>query len=219
MSKNKIDADGFKAYLDALNVTLAEGGNEAKKHLLRLLVEKVIVHDRGHVECWFKLPDGSTVQNALENAKTGEANSCSNNELTAPVCNHDNAAPRTVVIANRAESAVVMIADLTYNGKPSRRKFLREGIKISVRRLYGQEPQVMGDIEDGVSHFLCRGRQIWLPRQRYDRTLEEKRNKRRLTAQQWIQGLADGRYRNRADIARAGGCSRSWISQTLRSQS
>jgi len=57
-------------------------------------VEKVIVHDRGHIECWFKLPVGSTVQNALENAKTGEANSFSINELTAPVCNHDNAAPR-----------------------------------------------------------------------------------------------------------------------------
>jgi len=112
-----------------------------------------------------------------------------------------------------------MMTDLIYDGKPSRRKFQREGLKIGIRRAYGNEPQTMGDIEDDVSHCLCRGRQIWLPRQRYDLTLEEKRNKRRLTAQQWIQGLADGRYRNRADIARAGGCSRSWISQTLRSQS
>ncbi len=93
LTTGEVDADSFNAYLEALKVTLEGSENEAKKHMLRLLVEKVLVHDRGHIEFWFKLPDGSTVKNALENAKTCEANACSVNELTAQVCNHDNAAP------------------------------------------------------------------------------------------------------------------------------
>jgi len=109
-----------------------------------------------------------------------------------------------------------MMTELIYDGKPSRRKFQREGLNIGVRKTGGDEPQVMGDIDDGVSHFLCREKVIWLPNQRYDRTLTEKRDQRRLTAEQWIQGLGDGTFQNRADIARSEGCSRSWVTRLLR---
>jgi len=73
----------------------------------------------------------------------------------------------------------------------------------------------MGDIEEGVSHFLCPEVRTWLPRQRYDVTLEEKRDKRMKVAEQWIRGLSDGTYRTRADIARANKISRARVTQLL----
>jgi len=108
-----------------------------------------------------------------------------------------------------------MMTDLIYDGKPSRRKFQRGGLKIGTRKTIEYEPQIMGDIEDGVSHFLWPRKPVWLPSQRYDRTLEEKRKKRRLTTEMWSQGLADGTYRNRADIARQNGITRSRVTQLL----
>ena len=108
-----------------------------------------------------------------------------------------------------------MITDLLYDGKPSRRKFQRERLKIGARKTVEHEPQIMGDIEDGVSHFLCPEHETWLPNERYDVTLVEKRNIRRLTAEQWLRGLTDGTYRTRADIARVVGCSRAWVTQVL----
>ena len=73
----------------------------------------------------------------------------------------------------------------------------------------------MGDIEEGVSHFLCPEQNTWLPRQRYDVTLEEKRNRRMETAEHWIHGLSDGTYRTRADIARANKISRARVTRLL----
>lgn len=109
----------------------------------------------------------------------------------------------------------MLMTNLLYDGKPSRRKFQREGLKIGARKTFEHEPQIMGDIEDGVSHFLCSEHRAWLPNDRYDVTLVEKRNIRRFTAEQWLQGLTDGTYRNRADIARQEGYSRAWVTMLL----
>ncbi|RLC12167.1 MAG: hypothetical protein DRH43_02305, partial [Deltaproteobacteria bacterium] len=94
MSLGEIDQEGIKAYVDALEAVLENGGNEQKKHLLRTLVEKVLVHDKDRYEFTFRLPDGSTLQHALETIPEDEANSLSVNQLAPTVCNHDTAAPR-----------------------------------------------------------------------------------------------------------------------------
>jgi len=73
----------------------------------------------------------------------------------------------------------------------------------------------MGDIEEGVSRFLYPEVRTWLPKQRYDVTLEEKRENKRLVAEQWLQGLSDGTYRTRADIVRANKISRARVTQLL----
>ena len=73
----------------------------------------------------------------------------------------------------------------------------------------------MGDIKEGVSHFLCPEVKAWLPKQRYDVTLDEKRENKRLVAEQWLQELSDGTYRTRADIARANKLSRARVTQIL----
>lgn len=73
----------------------------------------------------------------------------------------------------------------------------------------------MGDIIEGVSHFLCPEVRTWLPRQRYDDTLEDKRGRRKELAEQWIHGLSNGTYRTRADIARANKISRARVTRLL----
>ncbi len=94
MSLSEIDQEGIKVYVDALEAVLENGGNEQKKHLLRTLLEKVLVHDKDRYEFTFRLPDGSTLQHALETIPEDEANSLSVNHLAPTVCNHDTAAPR-----------------------------------------------------------------------------------------------------------------------------
>ena len=74
----------------------------------------------------------------------------------------------------------------------------------------------MGDIEDGVSHFLCPEHSIWLPNQRYDITIEEKRQKQNQIANEWREGLLDGTFSSKADIARKNGCSRAWVTRLLK---
>ena len=73
----------------------------------------------------------------------------------------------------------------------------------------------MGDIEEGVSHFLCPEQNAWLPKQRYDDSLDNKRQRRKQVAEQWIQGLSDGTYRTRSDIARVNCISRAHVTQLL----
>ena len=75
----------------------------------------------------------------------------------------------------------------------------------------------MGVILNDASHFLCPEMSMWLPAQRYDITLEEKRNARLIQATNWLQGLKSGLYQNRADIARKNGYSRAWVTNVLNS--
>ena len=76
---------------------------------------------------------------------------------------------------------------------------------------------MMGNIEESVSHFLCPERKACLPNQRYDITLEEKRNARIVLAEDWLQGLNTGIYKNRADIARKNNYSRAWVTKVMNS--
>ena len=77
----------------------------------------------------------------------------------------------------------------------------------------------MGNIEENVSHFLCTEHKVWLPNQRYDITLEEKQNARVVLAKDWLQGLKNGIYQNRADIARRNNYSRAWVTKVMNSLS
>ena len=74
----------------------------------------------------------------------------------------------------------------------------------------------MGDIENGVSHFLCPYHSVWLPNQRYDITIEEKRRIQKEIANNWRKGLQDGTYMKKADIAKQDGCSRAWVTRLLK---
>ena len=120
-----------------------------------------------------------------------------------------------VVIANRRNPYVLISSDLNYDGRPSQRKFLRDKLKYGFRKPIGRKPYWMGDIENGVSHFLCPDHPTWLPNQRYDITLEQKRKVQKETADEWREGLLDGTYMNKADIARQYGYSRAWVTRLL----
>ena len=121
-----------------------------------------------------------------------------------------------VVIANRRNPYVPITSDLNYDGRPSQRKFLRDKLKYGFRKPIGRKPYWMGDIESGVSHFLCPDHSVWLPSQRYEITLEEKRGVQREIADIWRKGLIDGTYDSKADIARKNGCSRAWVTRLLK---
>jgi hypothetical protein len=77
-----------------------------------------------------------------------------------------------VVIANRRNPYVLISSDLNYDGRPSQRKFLRDKLKYGIRKPTGRKPLWMGDIEDGVSHFLWTDHPTWLPNQDNDITIE-----------------------------------------------
>ena len=94
-------------------------------------------------------------------------------------------------------------------------KFTREKLKFGIRKPFTKKSQWMGDINDGVSHFLCPDHPTWLPNQRYDITLEEKRQIQKEIADDWRKGLQDGTYMNKADIAKQNGCSRAWVTRLL----
>ena len=120
-----------------------------------------------------------------------------------------------VVIANHGNPYVHISSDLIYDGKPSKRKFLRDKLKFGLRKELRRKPLWMGDIETGVSHFLCPDFPIWLPNQRYDITLEQKRKAQKEIADEWRKGLLDGTFSSKADIARQNGCSRAWVTRLL----
>jgi len=121
-----------------------------------------------------------------------------------------------VVIANERFARVSISSDLQYDGRPSYRKFQREKLKFGFRKPIRCKPLWMGDIKSGVSHFLCPDHQILLPNQRYDITLEQKRNAQKETADEWRKGLLDGTFSSKADIARQNGCSRAWVTRLLK---
>ena len=73
-----------------------------------------------------------------------------------------------VVIAN----AVILITTVVIKDvKTKEYKFIREKLKFGARKPFSRKSQWMGDINDGVSHFLCPEQNTWLPNQRYDITI------------------------------------------------
>ena len=99
--------------------------------------------------------------------------------------------------------------------KTRKYEFRRDKISIFLQLAAKKSSQNLGDITDGVSHFLCPENQVWLPSERYPITLEEKRSNRMKIVVAWTQGLKDGIYSDRADIARKIGCSRAWVTRVL----
>ncbi len=57
-----IDRGTLEALVDHFEEVMAEGTNPQKKHLLRRLVKKVLVHDRHTVEIWYGLPNPPSVR-------------------------------------------------------------------------------------------------------------------------------------------------------------
>lgn len=52
-----IDRDMLASLVDRFEQVMTEGPNPQKKHLLRRLVKKVLVHDRRTIEVWYGLPN------------------------------------------------------------------------------------------------------------------------------------------------------------------
>ena len=58
-----IDKDMLKSLLENFEQVMVEGTNPQKKHLLKTLVKKVLVHDRGTIEIWYSLPNRARFEN------------------------------------------------------------------------------------------------------------------------------------------------------------
>jgi hypothetical protein len=52
-----IDKEMLESLLDNFEKVMAEGPNPKKKHLLHLLVKKVLIHSRDTIEVWYCLPN------------------------------------------------------------------------------------------------------------------------------------------------------------------
>src|SRR3990170_4701018 len=57
-----IDREMLSRLVDKFEEVLAEGTNPQKKHLLRQMVKKVLIHDRHTVEVWYGLPYQASVR-------------------------------------------------------------------------------------------------------------------------------------------------------------
>lgn len=84
----------IKEYVETFEIVMANGPNEKKKHLLKMLVEKVLVHNKDRFEFEFCLHDGSSMENALKNIPDEPDNSLSVNHLADTVCSQVQPAPR-----------------------------------------------------------------------------------------------------------------------------
>ena len=105
--------------------------------------------------------------------------------------------------------------NLIKDRKTRKYEFRRDKISIFLQSAAKKSSQNLGDITDGVSHFLCPDQALWLPAQRYPIILQEKRTSRMELALEWQHGLDSGDYINYADIARKNGCSRAWVTKVL----
>jgi hypothetical protein len=57
-----IDREMLSSLLDNFEEVIAAGTNPQKKHLLRLLVKKVLIYDRRTIEIWYGLPNQASVR-------------------------------------------------------------------------------------------------------------------------------------------------------------
>ena len=58
-----IDRETLASLVDNFEKEMAEGPNPKKKHLLHLLVKKVLIHSRKTVEIWYVLPNSQRFAN------------------------------------------------------------------------------------------------------------------------------------------------------------
>ncbi len=59
-----VDQEMLKEILSEFDETMANGTNPQKKHLLRRMVKKVLIHDRRTIEVWYCLPKRTSVRTA-----------------------------------------------------------------------------------------------------------------------------------------------------------
>ena len=59
-----IEREMLSRLVDKFEEVLAEGTNPQKKHLLRHMVKKVLIHDRRTIEVWYGLPNQASVRTA-----------------------------------------------------------------------------------------------------------------------------------------------------------
>ena len=83
----------IKMFIDALDEIMENGANEQKKHLIQVLVEKVLVYDKDRYECSFRLPDGELIAQPIKDARNDESNPLSVSHLAEKVCNQEHALP------------------------------------------------------------------------------------------------------------------------------
>jgi hypothetical protein len=57
-----IDREMLSGLLDNFEQVIAAGTNPQKKHLLRQMVKKVLIHDRRTIEIWYGLPNQTSVR-------------------------------------------------------------------------------------------------------------------------------------------------------------
>lgn len=58
----EVDQEMLSGLLDNFEQVIAAGTNPQKKHLLRQLVKKVLIHDRRRIEIWYGLPNQASVR-------------------------------------------------------------------------------------------------------------------------------------------------------------
>ncbi|HEX8044041.1 hypothetical protein [Candidatus Deferrimicrobium sp.] len=59
-----VDKEMLSGILSEFEETMANGTNPQKKHLLRRVVKKVLIHDRRTIEVWYCLPNRASVRTA-----------------------------------------------------------------------------------------------------------------------------------------------------------
>jgi len=69
--RSAIDKERLSGPVDDFEGLMAEGTNPRKRHLLRCLVKKVLVHDRLTVEVWYGLLNSSQVSRLQNLAPQG----------------------------------------------------------------------------------------------------------------------------------------------------
>jgi site-specific DNA recombinase len=57
-----IDKDMLKSLLENFDRVMSEGTNPQKKHFIKRLVKKIVIHDRRTIEIWYSLPNGIRVE-------------------------------------------------------------------------------------------------------------------------------------------------------------
>lgn len=92
---NALDISAIKEYMESFETVMANGSNQKKKHLLKMLIEKVLVHDKDRFEFEFCLHDGSSMKHALKNIPDDQDNALSVNHLAHTVCSQVQPAPRS----------------------------------------------------------------------------------------------------------------------------
>ena len=91
----EVEKEKIEEYIDALEEILKEGKNEQTKHLLRILVKKIVVNDKDNIELTLRLPDGAEMNQSLNQPEKEKRSPEKVNQSAPLVRNQEHKAPRT----------------------------------------------------------------------------------------------------------------------------